>query len=69
MIKPVMATAMGITAKMKRCRKKSEMIAMSMENANAHAHGGTEYNCVLMLLCPSPWMMVGAKYAGMVRFE
>ena len=41
MAKPVMAMAMGISVKRKRCLVLSEMYAISIAKPKAAAHGGT----------------------------
>lgn len=45
---PASATQIGTRVKAKRCRSLSEKKAMHMENPNAAAHGGIEYNCVVI---------------------
>lgn len=46
MPKPTAASEMGAMVNAKRCLVKSEHVAIIMEKTKAHAHGGTENNCV-----------------------
>lgn len=56
MVKPVMATQIGIIVKAKRCLARSEKVATIMEKAKAQTQGGT--------LCS--WVSIG-EYLSVLR--